>query len=326
MNLAPKIGSQRFLGLALWQYIGFALLVGLSFVVHRLLSWLLKALINFLSDSRLREYLDPKKVLRIARIGSLFLLVYLIQLLLPALLLPIELSKVVVLILQIMSLVFGVILALRLADFFMLYFSRFTSTTKSSMDDQLRPILHRVLQVLIVIGGLIQGLGLLDVNVTALIAGVSIGGLAIALAAQDTVKNLIGSVMIFVDRPFQIGDYVSGGGVVGVIEEVGFRSTRIRSADTSVISVPNGRMADMTVENFGLRTFRRFSFNVRLTYDTPTILINALIRGIRAIIESHPNTRKEGVEVHLAELSADSINVMILLYIITDSWSEALPT
>ncbi|MEM6726516.1 MAG: mechanosensitive ion channel family protein, partial [Bacteroidota bacterium] len=185
---------------------------------------------------------------------------------------------------------------------------------------------HRILQVLIVTGGLIQGLRLLDVNVTALIAGVSIGGLAIALAAQDTVKNLIGSVMIFVDRPFQIGDFVKGGDVVGVIEEVGFRSTRIRSADTSVISVPNGKMADMTVENFGLRTFRRFNFKASLTYDTPPILINTFIKGVRKLIMNHPNTRKEGFEVHLAEFADSSINVMILLYIITDSWSEELKT
>lgn len=326
VNLAPKIGSQRVLGLALWQYLGFGLLILASFLAHKIMSWLLKLLINFLSDSRLKEYLDPKKVLRIARAASLFLLVYFIQLFLPALLLPIELSKVLVLALKIASLAFGVILALRLADLLMLYFSRFTSKTESNMDDQILPIIQRVIQALIIIGGIIQGLRLLDVNVTALIAGVSIGGLAIALAAQDTVKNLIGSVMIFIDRPFQIGDFVSGGGVVGTVEEVGFRSTRIRSADTSLISVPNGKMADTTVENFGLRSYRRFYFKAGLTYDTPPVLINAFVEGVRELIQSHPHTRKDAMEVHLNEFSESSINVLILMYIISDSWSLELKT
>ena len=150
----------------------------------------------------------------------------------------------------------------------------------------------------------------MEVNVTALIAGVSIGGLALALAAQDTVKNLIGSAMIFFDRPFQIGDYVSGADFEGTIVEVGFRSTRIRRVDFTIISVPNGAISNVTVANLGMRKFRMFILNIGITYDTPPALIEKFLEGLKLIIHNHPATVKDNYFVHFNNLEASSLNIL----------------
>src|SRR5690606_10321823 len=113
-----------------------------------------------------------------------------------------------------------------------------TEKTANTLDDQLLPVLKRIVSMVVWAIGLFYVLDYLDVNVTALLAGISIGGLAIALAAQDTVKNFFGSIMIFLDKPFQIGDWVQFGDVDGVIEEVGVRSTRIRTFANSITYVP----------------------------------------------------------------------------------------
>ncbi|MBK7344509.1 MAG: mechanosensitive ion channel [Saprospiraceae bacterium] len=104
------------------------------------------------------------------------------------------------------------------------------------------PILRKTAQIGLVIVILIPILRLLEVNLTALIAGLSIGGIALALAAQDTVKNLISSALIFFDKPYQIGDYIVAGGVEGTVVEIGFRSTRMMTIDSSIIAVPNSNM------------------------------------------------------------------------------------
>ena len=124
----------------------------------------------------------------------------------------------------------------------------------------------------------------LGADPATVLAGASIGGLAIAFASQDTVKNLIGTVMIFIDKPFHIGDWIEGGGVVGTVEEVGFRSTRIRAADTSVYQIPNSKLSEIVIKNSGLLLFRRYNTTLGLRYDTPPELIEAFVKGVREII------------------------------------------
>ena len=164
----------------------------------------------------------------------------------------------------------------------------------------------------------------MNVNVTALIAGVSIGGLALALAAQDTVKNLIASALIFVDKPFQIGDYVIAGGQEGTIVEVGFRSTRIQQVDTSIITIPNGTIANMPITNLGVRQSRLFNIMIGVTYDTPPEKIEAYIGQLKELVLNHPRTKNEPFYVHLREMAGSSINIMFRCYIDTTAFPEEL--
>jgi MscS family membrane protein len=204
------------------------------------------------------------------------------------------------------------------------FFNKAAQKTENTMDDQLLPVVEKLVIIIIWSVGLIYILDYLDVNVTALLAGISIGGLALALAAQDTVKNFFGSIMIFLDKPFQIGDWIHFNNVDGTVEEVGIRSTRIRTFANSLTYVPNALLADSVVDNMGLRVYRRFKTEIGITYDTKPELIEKFVIGIREIIKMHPTTRKDYFEVHLNSFGASSINILIYMFFQAPSWTDEL--
>ena len=157
--------------------------------------------------------------------------------------------------------------------------------TDTKLDDQLIPLANRAVKIVIWALGLLSILDNLGVDVTSLLAGVTISGLAVALAAKDTVENLFGSIMIFVDRPFQIDDYIEVGGISGTVEEVGFRSTRLRTPIGSIVTIPNGAIASAKVDNMGLRKARRMRFNLGFTYDAKREQINAFCTRAHAMLQ-----------------------------------------
>ena len=110
----------------------------------------------------------------------------------------------------------------------------------------------------------------------------------------------------------------------GSVEEVGFRSTRVRTFANSLVYVPNGKLMDMVINNYGLRQYRRYSTKISLTYDTPPLLINKFIEGLRKIIMDHPATRKDYFEVHLNEMSAHSLDILFYIFFDVDSWTKEL--
>jgi MscS family membrane protein len=213
---------------------------------------------------------------KMARLVSLLILLRFFRIMLPPLQLPIESSQFAIIVIKLLTILFVVMLIMNLLAVFITYGERYTQRTESKLDEQLVPIIKRTLQAVIIGVGIIQGLRVMQIDVTALIAGISIGGLALALAAQDMLKNLFGSLTIFLDRPFQIGDWINFSGVDGTVEEVGFRSTRVRTFANSMVYVPNGKLADMIINNYGLRNYRRFKTTIALTYDTPPLLIENL--------------------------------------------------
>ena len=119
------------------------------------------------------------------------------------------------------------------------FYNKLTKKTHTKLDEQLAPILGKLISGLVVFIGILHILTIFGVDPTTVLAGASIGGIAIAFAAQDSVKNLLGTVIIFLDKPFHLGDWVVIGGVEGVVEQVGFRSTRVRAADTTLFQLPN---------------------------------------------------------------------------------------
>jgi MscS family membrane protein len=318
-------GQKRFLGISGWQFFGIFCLIILSGFLYIILSGIFRWLSKKLAGAKLKHVLNydilNKKV---TRVFTLLVVFWLIKLLVPLLQLPIKWASSIHLGLQIIITVFLMMFFLRLVTLLIAYMTLATEQTENKMDDQVMPIFDRLLKMLVVLAAVIQILRLLDVNVTALIAGVSIGGLALALAAQDTVKNLIGSVMIFTDRPFQIGDWVEGSGYAGSVVEVGFRSTRIKTPDTSIIAVPNGSMANASVVNKGVREFRLYNTTLGITYDTPPDYIEAFMDGIKKIIIEHPIISNEGYYVNFVELGASSLNIMVRAYIKTNAYDEEL--
>ena len=140
--------------------------------------------------------------------------------------------------------------------------------SESDLDDQLLPVIRKVLKAIIWVLGIIIGLNNAGFDVGALLAGLGIGGLAFAFAAQDTIKNIFGGIMIFLDKPFKMKDRVKINGWDGTVEEIGIRSTRLRTLEGRLVTIPNGQFSDHAVENVTLEPTRKVLLNLGLTYDT----------------------------------------------------------
>jgi MscS family membrane protein len=325
LNLIPQGAQRKVLGIMIWQWFGLFLGVGLGLLLYFVFARILNPIVGRISSSRLYPSLIPKRLIRrLARLISFWIIVRLLRSFIPVLQMPVQINSVAIAFLKLMTILIFTVIGLRVVDVIMAYVGRATQKTESKMDEQLVPLLTRALHAVIFIIAIFSILNLFKVNVTALIAGISIGGLAIALAAQDTIKNLFGSFTIFFDKPFQIGDAVSFAGVDGSVEEVGFRSTRIRTFENSLVSVPNGKIADMVIDNYGLRIYRRYKTMITIAYGTPPHLIEQFVEGLRELVAHHPATRKDGVQIYLNGMSASSLDILFYIFFEVEDWTSEL--
>ena len=164
-----------------------------------------------------------------------------------------------------------------------------------------------------------------EVDVTALATGLGIGGIAIAMASKESLENLLGSFTIFFDRPFTVGDIVTAGSVTGVVEKVGFRSTRIRTFDKSIVTVPNKNMISAELDNLGERPVRRAKFMIGLTYDSTIEQIKAIVTDIQKMIDIHPKTNQDA-RVRFQEFGGSSLDIMIIYYVDSPKWDDFIDT
>ena len=212
----------------------------------------------------------------------------------------------------------------KVIDYIGLILKQRAAETENKMDDQLIPFAIEIGRILVVIFALFFILGnVFDINITALATGLGIGGIAIAMASKESLENLLGSFTIFFDRPFTVGDVVKVGTVTGLVEKVGFRSTRIKTFDKSVVTVPNKKMIDAELDNLGLRPVRRVKFHIGLTYDTSTEQIKNIVSDIQEMIKSHEKTNEEG-KVRFQEFGASSLDIMVLYYVNSPKWEDLI--
>jgi MscS family membrane protein len=324
LEILPRTGTHTFLGLYLWQHLGILIIILLGFLLHKFLSFVFSRLLyrgaTQLGYTRLvRPYLLP-----VAKPLSLFVVFLFVMIIFPVLQMPVEISRYVSYGFRAILPLFAVVVFYKMVDVFSLYLESLAGKGDSSLDNHVIPLIRKVLRVFVVVVGGLFILQNLDVNITALLAGISIGGLALALAAQDTLKNFFGSLMIFIDKPFSVGHWISSGELDGTVEEVGFRSTRIRTFRNSLTYVPNGKLADSTIDNHGLRQYRRFFMNISITYDTPPDLIEVFVEGLRKVVERHPNTRKDFYIVEFNDMGDFSLKVMFYIFFAVPTWPEEL--
>ncbi len=220
----------------------------------------------------------------------------------------------------------GVLVGFRLVDAAADYWKQIAEETDSKLDDQLVPLARTSGKIFVGAIGAIFILQNLDINITSLIAGLGLGGLAVALAAQDTLKNLLGGATILADKPFQVGDWVIVDDIEGTVEQIGFRSTRIRTFADSLITVPNARMTDTAVNNMGQRTWRRYYTTVGIAYHTDPDRIQAFVEGVRAIVRANDNMRHDYYIVELHSFGDSALNIMVYTFIGASTWNEELRT
>ena len=202
--------------------------------------------------------------------------------------------------------------------------ARKAARTDSTIDDVLVPLLRKTLKLFVAAFGLIYGAQSLHFNIVPLITGLGIGGLAFAFAAKDTIENLFGSVAVILDRPFEVGDWVVVGDTEGTVEDLGFRSTRIRTFYNSQVTVPNSQLVSAVVDNYGRRRYRRWKTTVGVQYDTPPDTLLAFTEGIRELVRLHPYMRKDYYQVWANDFADSSLNVLVYVFFDVPDWTTEL--
>jgi MscS family membrane protein len=213
---------------------------------------------------------------------------------------------------------------IRLSDVAAEYISDMTKRTDSKLDDQLVPLIRKSLKVFVAVIAFVTVVQELGFNVSALVAGLGIGGLAVALAARDTLANLFGSFVILVDRPFQVGDWIVSGDVEGVVEEVGFRSTRIRTFAKTLITMPNSQLADSAINNWSRMPIRRVKMTVGVTYETDAGQMEGLLEKIKDILRNHEQVYQDFFLVNFTDFGGSSLEIFLYYFTTTTVWGEYL--
>ncbi|WP_428662345.1 mechanosensitive ion channel family protein [Runella sp.] len=218
-------------------------------------------------------------------------------------------------------------LGIRLIKFISLIFKQKAAETPTPLDDQLVPFFK---DITIIVWTLTCFFFMLhkiyEVNVWALITSLGIGGLVIALAARETLENLIASVAIMLERPFVIGDSIVLDKISGEIEQIGFRSTRVRSDDGSLITVPNRLMTTQALENVTQRSYRRAKYYVRLSFETPPETLTNIINAIRLHLEENYLTNSKTPTVRLENLAENSLDIVVIYHVHTSIWRVYMET
>jgi len=331
----PKELRSQVFGIEFWKWIGLLLAIIFTYFLHVLFKKILFVFFKFIKgrllhfpienlDDRLKQFAHPL---------SYIFGIYIMKMIIPYLLLGQKLGNWIISALNFAEIVFWIFVFLKLVDVFITIFRHYSKETENKLDDQLIPILKNSLKGLILIFGIFKILIVMGADPKAIIAGASIGGLAVGLAAQDTVKNLIGTLMIFVDKPFKIGDWIVVDGVEGSVEEVGFRSSIVRAADTSIYKIPNSKLSEVAVNNKGKRIYRRYTTTLGIRYDTPPALIETFVEGIKKIIELHPTTRNYSnytpynsvpYNVEFIDYGDSSLNILLNVYFMTNDYAEEM--
>jgi len=200
---------------------------------------------------------------------------------------------------------------MKLIDLFMNYWhKRVKDQPDQAFNQQLFPIIRKSLKVFVVVVAVLVTLDNMGINITAAIASLSIGGLAVGLAAQDTLANLFGAVAIFLDKPFKIGDRIQIDNVDGPVESIGMRSTRIRNLDGHLVTIPNKTMGNATITNVAARPDIKTVMNIGLTYDTPVEKVRLALQIINEVYGGHAMTGKLQASFNRFDSSALNIQVV----------------
>ena len=194
----------------------------------------------------------------------------------------------------------------------------------SKLDDQLAPLLVKTMRIFVLVLGILFIVRNFGYDITSLLAGLGIGGLAFALAAQDTVSNLFGSFTVFSDRPFSVGDWIEVSGFEGTVEEIGFRSTRVRRFDQALVTLPNSQFIKNGVINYSARPKRRIKFTLGVTYGTTATQMTRVVEGIKQIIQDDPRFDHNFYMVRFTDFGAYSLDIFIYCFTTTIVWDEHL--
>lgn len=312
------------LQMELWQLVGILLIILLIVILQKLMRSIVRIVLNIIFKNLDKSSVLNKHFRLVVRTISIILALIIGSLFLPVLDLPIGVHVFLVLIYKITLMIFIIILSFRITDYIYYKTRKFLEQHNKTMTLNVLPFFRTLFKtILVIIGGLLIIVSL-GYDIWPWLAGLSIGGLAIALAAQETIRNIFGSITILADRPFDVGDWIVYDKYEGTVEEIGIRSTTIRTFSDSLLTVPNGRLMDVTIDNMDLRRYRRFQTYLSIVYGTPVEMLEAYVQGIEKLVQKHDFIRKDVYYVYINNLADSSIQIFIRLWFNSKTWAEEL--
>lgn len=295
-----------------WKWV--ALIAGIALLgfIKIGLSWLIK---KFKFDDKFssgKTFLQFFVKLEIEKSGGWILTALLAHVLIDSLDLTANMEKYLTIFVKIIMAFNLIRIGYLAADAFGKLAQEWASKTESKIDDQLAPLATKTLKVLVVIFGILMFMQSVSIQVAPFLAGLGIGGVALAFAAQDTVANLFGTITILLDSPFKMGDRIKIGDTEGFVEEVGFRSTRIRTFYNSTITLPNSVVAKEKIDNITDRNgLARFRQTIGLTYDATLPQIQQFIQTLRNHLTQDPTVDQSRISISLSGFGESSLNVLV---------------
>ena len=311
------------------MYLSSVIVLAVSFVAAQIFKWYFAGFIinvfhRLLSRTRLRVEKDSmeflKKPLKLIFISTVMFFAFITQKNLMADY-PLLLSFVIkmyrlTIILCIIYFIYAAVPVIMSA------FNRLKHPDSILLDDTLLIFFAKIIKAVIVIIAVLIVLGEFGVNINGLITGVGLGGLTFALAAQDTASNIFGGLVIISDKPFAVGDWIQTASIEGTVEDISFRSTRIRTFDDALLVVPNSTLSSASITNWSKMNKRKVKFNIGLTYNTAPSQVKNIIADIETFLNSHKDLVSDTNLIKLNEFSSRSLNIMVMFFTSQTSLAE----
>ena len=309
LDRIPEL-RREVIGLPLWQYLASAIYVLLAFVAARLVNYLVTVQLRQLF-TRMKWSFGEVIVKLLHGPVRMLVLVVLLQMGLRLFQWPAWLEAWLGKALYVLLACSVTYMALKVVDLVGAFWrERAALKADKAFNDLLIPLISKTVKGFILIMAVLVTLDNLGFNIRTLLAGVSISGLALGLAAQDTIGNLFGAAAVFVDKPFKIGDRIQTNGIDGTVEEIGLRSTRVRNLDGHLITVPNKTMGNATITNVSRRPNIKTVMNIGITYDTPAARVQEAIKILNEVYRGHAMTHD--LIVGFNNFADSSLNILVV--------------
>lgn len=310
LDRIPVLDRNKLFDIPVWQFVASLIYIFLAFYVSKILDFLTRVWLKKWADKTATKFDDlllevlngPIKIIAFV----IFLRIGLEIFIWPAVVQNILTKSFTIVVAWTLT-----YMALKFIDLVLGYWrQRAKPEGDRTFEEQLFPIIRKSLKVFTIVVGVLVTLDNIGVNITAAIASLSIGGLAIGLAAQDTLANLFGAVAVFVDKPFRIGDRIQLDNVDGTVESIGMRSTRVRNLDGYLVTIPNKTMGNATITNIARRATIKTTINFGLTYDTTAGQLKRAVQILEEIYRGHPQTHD--VIINFNNFADSSLNIMVI--------------
>ncbi len=303
---------------------GIAAAIFLSFLVFRkiFVNYIFKLLLKFAKKTKTE--LDTAVVVSFEKPSRAFLVI--LGMYLALMYLPLQLKyDLVLLSLFRISVIILIAWGLyNLVESFAVLFAEVENKFNISVDNVLVPFFSKVIKFVVVFLALMLVISELGYDINGFIAGLGLGGLAFALAAQDTAANIFGGIVIIIDKPFSIGDWIAAADIEGTVEDINFRSSRIRTFANALITVPNSTLANQPITNWTRMGKRRVTFNLGVTYTTPKDKLQKCVERIREMLERHEGVHQDTIFVRFDKFNDSSLDILLYFFTKTTAWGEFL--